>query len=112
MALVPRMLRPSVLIRRKAVSAGFMGPSRFWKIVGVVMFGRSTIKKFLGKRPEVIDKVSLGRGRYMQIVTAKPVTRRRRRKLRQAGMEPPSLTEHRQLGKLWAKSNVRSRRAS
>jgi hypothetical protein len=106
------MLRPSVLIRRKAVSAGFMGPSRFWKVVGVVVFGRSTIKKFLGKRPEVIDKASLGRGRYMQIATAKPVTRRERNKVRKAGVEPLSLREQRQLGKLWAKSNVRSRRAS
>jgi hypothetical protein len=112
MALIPRMLRPSVLIRRKAVSAGFMGPSRFWKLVGVVVFGRSTIKKFLGKQPEVIDRSSLGSGRYMQIVTAKPLTRRERRKLRNVGVEPLTLSEQGQLGKLLAKSNARSRRAS
>jgi hypothetical protein len=106
------MLRPSVLIRRKAVSAGFMGPSRFWKIVGVLVFGRSTIKKFLGKRPEVIDRSSLGSGRYMEIVTAKPLTRRERKKLRTAGVEPLSLREQREFDKRCAKSNVRSRRAS
>jgi hypothetical protein len=48
----------------------------------------------------------------MQIATAKPVTRRERNKVRKAGVEPLSLREQRQLGKLWAKSNVRSRRAS
>lgn len=112
MALIPRMMRPSVLIRRKAMSDGFMGPSRFWKVVGVAVFGRSTIKKFLGKRPEVIDRSSLGSGRYMQIVTAKPLTRRERNKFRDAGVEPLSLSEQRQLGKLLARSTVRSRRAS
>jgi hypothetical protein len=111
MAAIPRMLRPSVLIRRKAVSAGFMGPSRFWKIVGVVVFGKSTIKKFLGKRSEVIDTSKLGKGRYMQLSTAQPVTRRELKKLREAGMEPPTLKQHKVLGKLWAASRATDRQA-
>jgi hypothetical protein len=111
MALVPRMLRPSVLIRRKAMYAGFMGPSRFWKIVGVVVYGKSTIKKFFGKQPEVIDTTKLGKGRYMQLSTSQPVNRRRSKQLRKAGMEPPTLKQHKALGKLWAASRATDRQA-
>jgi hypothetical protein len=110
MALVPRMLRPSVLIRRKAMYQGFLGPSSFWKVVGVFVFGKATIKKFFGKNVEVIDLASLGAGRHMEVTTAKPLSRRARKKLRKAGTPPPTLKESRQLAQLWAESQ--SRRAS
>ena len=45
---LPRMLRPSVIIRRKAMYMGFLGPSRFWKVVGLVVFGKRSITKFFG----------------------------------------------------------------
>lgn len=99
---LPRMLRPSVLVRRKAMYAGFLGPSTFWKVVGVVVFGKSTITKFFGKQPEVIDVSSLGPERVMQLVTAKPVTKRRRRKLAKQGIAVPTLVEQRALGRIWA----------
>jgi hypothetical protein len=112
MALVPRMLRPSVLIRRKAMYTGFLGPSTFWKVVGVVVFGKATITKFFGKRPEVIDASSLGAERFMTITTAKPVTRRRRKQLTKRGIQPLTLAEHRALGKLWAAEQDAAKRAS
>ena len=113
MALLPRFLRPGVILRRKAMYSGIFGQSTFWKIVAVWVFGKASIKKFFGKNTEVIDISKLGTGRYMQVATAQPVTRRRRRKLAKAGMEPPTLKEHKQLGRLWASSRVddRKRRA-
>ncbi len=111
MALIPRILRPKFLIRRKAMRSGIFGQSTFWKIVAVWVFGRASIKKFFGKNTEVIDVSKLGRGRYMQLATAKPVTRRERKKLRKAGMQPPTLKEHKDLGKVWARSRARDRRA-
>jgi hypothetical protein len=107
MALVPRALRPSILIRRKAMYAGFLGPSRFWKLVGVFVFGKSSIKKFFGKQPEVIDVASLGSGRFMQVTTTKPPSRRERKKLRRAGVAP-TLKERRELAQFWADSQSRS----
>jgi hypothetical protein len=80
MAMLPRLLRPSVIIRRKAVYQGFLGTSRVWRAVGVVVFGKSTIKKFFGKRPELLDVSRLGPGRTMQIATIAPTSRRRRRR--------------------------------
>jgi len=110
MALIPRTLRPSVLIRRKAMYKGFMGPSTLWKVIGVVVFGKSTIKKFFGKNPEVIDVSSLGSGRVMQVTTSKPQTRRSRKKMVRSGETPATLKGDRALGQLWVDS--KSRRAS
>jgi hypothetical protein len=108
MGLLPRALRPVVLIRRKAIYGGFLGGSGFWKVVGVIVFGKSTIKKFFGKNPEIIDVSRLGGGRFMQITTAKPLSRRARRKQIKAGVVPASLKESRALGKLWAHSQTKS----
>lgn len=102
MALVPRLLRPSVLIRRKAMYAGFLGPSTFWKVVGVFVFGKRTIAKFFGKQAEVIDVSTLGSGRVMHVVTAKPITKRRRRKLARRGVAVPTLAEQRVRARSWA----------
>ena len=111
MALLPRALRPSVLIRRKAMYSGIFGQSTFWKVIAVWVFGKASIKKFFGKNVEVIDTAKLGSGRYMQLATAKPVTRRELKKLRKAGIEPPTLKEHKALGKLWAASRSTDRPA-
>ncbi len=111
MALLPRALRPAVLIRRKAMYSGIFGQSTFWKAVALWVFGKASIKKFFGKNVEVIDTAKLGKGRYMQLATAQPVSRRELKKLRRAGMGPPTLKEHKKLGKMWATSRVNDRRA-
>jgi len=110
MAVIPRALRPSVLIRRKAMYQGFLGPSTAWKVIGLVVFGKSTIKKFFGKNVEVVDVSSLGSGRFMQITTSKPMTRRARKKMVRSGATPPTLKGDKALGQLWVDSQ--SRRAS
>jgi hypothetical protein len=112
MALVPRMLRPSVLVRRKAMYTGFLGPSTFWKVIGVVVFARSTLKRFFGRNPEVVDVSRLGSERFMTVTTAQPLSRRRRRKLAKRGVHPPTLKEQRALGKLWAAQQDAAKRAS
>ena len=91
--------------------SGLFGQSTFWKIVAAWVFGKASIKKFFGKNVEVIDLAKLGQGRYMQVATAKPVTRRERKKLAKAGMQPPTLKEHKALGKLWATSRAGDRKA-
>lgn len=91
--------------------SGLFGQSTFWKVVALWVFGKASIKKFFGKNVEVIDTAKLGKGRYMQLATAQPVTKRELKKLRKAGMGPPTLKEHKALGKLWASSRARDRRA-
>ena len=73
MALLPRALRPSVVIRRKAVSSGFLGPSTFWKIIGALVFGKGPIKKFFGKHPETIAKQKVGFNSFVKVINSKPM---------------------------------------
>ncbi len=95
MALVPRALRPAVLIRRKALYSGVFGNSTVWKGIAVWVFGRSVIKKMAGKNLEVIDVSALGTGRLMTIQTIKPTSRRARRKLAKRGTPAPTAKEYR-----------------
>ena len=78
-----------------------------WKVIGVGVFGRTTIKKFFGKNVEVIDVSRLGSGREMQIATSKPMSRRSRKKMVRSGVAPPTLKGDRALGQLWAESKTR-----
>jgi len=73
MALLPRALRPSVIIRRKAVSSGFFARSAFWKIIGAVVFRQGSMKKFFGKNPEVIAKQKVGFNSFVNVLNAKPM---------------------------------------
>lgn len=90
MALVPRALRPAALIRRKALYSGLLGPSRLWKAVAVVVFGKATLRKLFGRNEEILDVGTLGRGRSLSVETSAPLTRRRRRKLARAGQPVPT----------------------
>ena len=108
MALLPYRLRPAVMIRRKAMYSGFFGSSSFWKIVGVAVFGRRTLKKFFGKNVEVLDVSKLGTGRYMQLTTSKPMSRRSREKMVRSGQTPPTRKGERALGQIWADSQSRA----
>ena len=108
MALLPYRLRPSVMIRRKAMYSGFLGSSGFWKLVGIALFSKSTLKKFFGKNVEVLDVSKLGTGRYMQLTTSKPASRRSRKKMIRAGQTPPTRKGERALGQIWADSQTRA----
>lgn len=73
MALLPRALRPSVIIRRKAIWSGFLGPSRFWKLIGAFVFGQGSIKKFFGRSPETISTQKVGFNSFVNVINAKPM---------------------------------------
>jgi hypothetical protein len=80
MKLVPLTLRPAFVIRRRAMRQGLLGPSTFWKVVAVVVFGRSTLKRIFGKTPEHIETVKLGPDRFLSIITSTPLSRKERRR--------------------------------
>jgi hypothetical protein len=73
------MLRPSILLRRKALRAGVFGNSTLWKVMAVVLFGSSTLRRVFGKQPEVIETAVLkGAGHLMTIETMSRTEARRR----------------------------------
>ncbi|NND75707.1 MAG: hypothetical protein HKN44_11940 [Ilumatobacter sp.] len=73
MALLPYALRPSVIIRRKAIRQGILGPSRLWKVVAAFVFGRKSIKKFFGKNPERLPTQKIGANSFVNVINAKPM---------------------------------------
>ncbi len=79
MPLLPRALRPSVIIRRKAIWSGLLGPSRMWKVVGIVVFGQGSIKKFFGKTPETISTQKIGANSFVNVINAKPMTKKQQK---------------------------------
>lgn len=101
MAGLTSLLKPSRLIRRKATYSGLLGPSKFWKVVAVFIFGRQTLSKFFGKQTEVIDARSLGAGTRFHVETSKPLSRRQRRKLKKSGRLVP-LKQQQADAQVWA----------
>ncbi len=48
------LLSPGLLVRRKAISQGFFGDSRVWQVIGVVVFGRTVLRKIMGAGSETV----------------------------------------------------------
>jgi hypothetical protein len=67
---------------------GVLGPSTLWKVVAVVVFGRSTMKKVFGKQPETLGKRTIGVGHVITVAAAVPLTRRQAKR---AGVTKQSL---------------------
>lgn len=76
MALVPLTLRPSFIIRRKATRQGLLGPSTFWKVVAVVVFGRTTLKRVFGRNVEHLGTRTLTAGRVLTVAATAPLSRK------------------------------------
>ena len=79
MAVLPYALRPAVVIRRKALRQGVLGPSLFWKVIAAWVFGKKTIKKFFGKQPEKLGTWKVGSNKFVNVINAKPPTKKQRK---------------------------------
>lgn len=80
MALLPYALRPKVIIRRKAIWSGLLGPSTFWKVIAVFVFGQTSVKKFFGKSPEKLGTFKVGSNSFVNVINAKPMTAKERKR--------------------------------
>jgi hypothetical protein len=85
MAIRRRALSPSMLVRSRAISRGIFGPSRFWRVVAVVMFGRRFLKRLFGKNADYLATEELTAGQLVQIEAIAPQSRRDRRGARRRG---------------------------
>jgi hypothetical protein len=84
MPLVPRLLRPSVIIRRNAMYKGLLGGHKGWLAVGGVVWSKSFLKKTFGKNEEILTTEKLTKGQFLRIDAVKPPSRRQRRKATKA----------------------------
>lgn len=81
---LPRLLKPSVILRRNALYKGLFGGSRGWLAVGAVLWGRGAAKKAFGRNEEVLTTEVLKKGQFVRIDAVRPPTRRERRAARRA----------------------------
>jgi len=80
MALIPYAVRPSVVIRRKAMRRGILGRSTFWRVVAIFVFGGKTIKKLFGRTPDILGTRTIGVGSIITIAVFMPMTRKERKR--------------------------------
>jgi hypothetical protein len=81
---LPRLLKPSVVLRRHALYKGLFGGSRGWLAVGALIWGRGFIKRMLGKQEQVLTVEKLTKGQGLRIEAIGPPTRSERRAARRA----------------------------
>lgn len=81
MAVLPYALRPAVIIRRKAIRQGLLGPSMFWKVVAGWVFGKTTIKKFFGKNDQPLGTWKVGSNKFVNVINAKPPSKKERKQM-------------------------------
>ena len=67
MPLVPKLLRPSVIIRRNATYKGLLGGQKGWLAIGVVLWSKSFLKKTFGKTEEILTTEKLTKGQFLRI---------------------------------------------
>jgi hypothetical protein len=78
---LPAAVRPSLVIQRRALSDGVFGPSRFWKLVALVIFLRGPLKSAFGRQPERLGTYRIGKGQSVSVASYKPTTRRQAKRL-------------------------------
>jgi hypothetical protein len=74
-----RALSPSTLIRSRALQRGILGPSRLWRAVAIVVFGRRFLKRMFGKNADNLGTEKLEPGQFVLIEAIAPSNRRERR---------------------------------
>lgn len=83
---ISQLIHPSVVIRQKALYRGILGPSRAWKLVAIVVFGRGLFRKFFGKRPDHLGIEKLTAGQTVCITSLSPRERGRKKARQRASL--------------------------
>ena len=89
MAILPVTMRPALVIQRNAVRKGLFGPSKLWRMVAVVVFGRRALIRLFGRQPEHLGSRTLRAGQMLTVAALAPAARR---KARRFGISRASLT--------------------
>jgi hypothetical protein len=78
---LPASVRPSVVIRRKALSQGLLGESSVWRLVAVFVLLRKPIERVVLRQPEPLGRYRIRPGSTMRVSSFEPTTRKQRKEL-------------------------------
>ncbi len=76
---LPRARRPSVVIRRQAISRGLLGTSAFWRIIAVLLILRGPLERAFGREHERVASYRIGVGHSVRVASYPPTTRKQRK---------------------------------
>ena len=71
---LPAAVRPSLIIQRRAISKGLLGPSVFWKFVAAALFLRGPVEGTFGRKSERLARYRIGPGHSVRVTTMNPTT--------------------------------------
>lgn len=77
---LPTLISPAVYVRRRALYDGVLGSSTLWKLVAAAVFGRSVLRRVLGRHPEHLSVERLRPGQSVQVIALGPRGSRRQRR--------------------------------
>jgi hypothetical protein len=63
-------------LRRRAVAAGFLGDSKLWFRIGVVVWSLHLLRRLMGNRPKVVYQAELEPGESIVISDLRPLEAR------------------------------------
>jgi hypothetical protein len=78
------VMSPTFTLRRNALYKGFLGGSRGWMAVGIVLWGSKLMKKSFGRTPQYLSTERLEPGQAVRIEAIPPLSRSERRAARRA----------------------------
>lgn len=81
---IPKLVSPAYLVRQKALYEGILGPSKLWKLIAIVVFGRGLLRRFFGKHPEHLGVEKLKAGQTITITSIAAPSRSERKDARRA----------------------------
>jgi hypothetical protein len=80
----PRTFSPSAYARRRGLSHGVFGGSRFWLLAGGLVWSVRTTRRIFGHHATVVATEILKPGQFVVIEAIRPMRRRERRASKKA----------------------------
>ncbi|MEO8264798.1 MAG: hypothetical protein ABI706_04720 [Ilumatobacteraceae bacterium] len=80
----PRLVSPTIALRRNAIYKGLLGGQRGWLAIGAVVWAPRLLKKALGRTEQVVATERLEPGQALRIEAIKRPTRAEDRARRRA----------------------------
>ena len=60
-------------LRQRSLAAGFLGESRFWLRIGVVVWSAHLLRRLVGRGPKTVYEAELGPGQTLVISDLRPM---------------------------------------
>ncbi|MEN9646320.1 MAG: hypothetical protein RL238_2989 [Actinomycetota bacterium] len=78
------LFRPSVLLRRQALSKGVLGGNRTWMVIAVFVYSPRLLRRLFGREEVVVAREPLRSGQTLRLQGLGDLTKAERKAIRKA----------------------------